>query len=134
MEVDVQVQRIAEALHEGDGAALEAPAAIDAEPGPPPQRGKDAAEEALEHLARERGPGEAIAQGKGQGEHPLPDGYPRHDAVHQVRRGVGHAASPARGTEAAPFARERHQTLAGGSVAAHAHEAVREDPAREKGV
>ena len=50
-----------------------------------------------------------------------------------MRRGVGHAAAAARGTEAAALARERHQTVVAALVAAQAQEAVREDSAAQEG-
>jgi hypothetical protein len=56
-----------------------------------------------------------------------------HSRDHEVRRGVGHAAAAARWAEAATLARECHQFLARAGIAANADEAVREDPAREKG-
>jgi len=132
MEVDVQVQRIAEALHEGDGAALHR-APVPGEARPPPQRGEDGAHEEAEHRTRERAvEGQAVAQSEGQREHPLPYGDLGQHAVHQLRRGVGHAAPPARGTEPPALAREGDDALGGAGSAAQAHEAVGQDPAGEE--
>ena len=50
-----------------------------------------------------------------------------------MRRGVGHASASARGTEAAALAGEGHESLAGAGLAAHPHEAVSKNSAREKG-
>ncbi len=132
VEVDVQIQRITEALHEGDGAAL---AACERHAGSraPPQRGEDGAHEEAEHRARERAVvGQAVAQGKGQRQHPLPHGDLGQHAVDEVCGGVGHAAAAARRAEAAALAREGHDALASAGVAAYAHEAVGEDPQREE--
>jgi hypothetical protein len=40
--------------------------------------------------------------------------------------GVGHAPAATRGTEAAAFARERHDAVEVARIAVHAHEAVRQ--------
>ena len=120
-------------LHEGDGAALQVVTAI-REMGPSPQRGEDGAHEEAEHCARQRAVvGQAVAECEGQREHPLAHGGLGQHAQGEVRRGVGHASASARGTEAAALAGEGHESLAGAGLAAHPHEAVSKNSAREKG-
>ncbi len=76
VEVDVQVQRVTKALHEGDCAALHAATAL----GPAlaataSQRCEHRTDEHAEHRARELPViSEAVAQPEGQREHPLADG------------------------------------------------------------
>jgi hypothetical protein len=100
VEVDVQVESVAEPLHERDGAAL---GALDAPlfPGPAPERCEDGPHEDTKHGGRECGVvGEAVAERVGEREHPLADGGLGEHAIDQVSCGVGHAAPPAtkRGT------------------------------------
>lgn len=107
MEVDVEIQRVAKALDEGDGAELPArdPRLL---PGAALQRGKDSAHEHIEHVAHEwRVEAEPVAQRKGQRERPLP--------------------------HLAPRAGEGDGAIESAAVAVHAHEAMREDPAAQEG-
>jgi len=133
VEVDVQVQRVAEALHEGDGSAMPArdrPLL----PGAAPQRREDAAHEDVEHVAHERRVvGKPVAERKGQREHPLPHRHLGQHAIDEMRSGVGHAAPAARRAEAAALAREGDDAIEPAAVAVHAHEAIRKDPAAEEG-
>jgi len=101
VEVEVCIQSGAEALDEGDGAALAARNA------PlmsrvPAELGEERAEEDAEHFAREpRVVGAAVAERVGKREDPLANRHVGQDAVHEVRRRVGHAPPAAGGTEAA---------------------------------
>jgi hypothetical protein len=52
---------------------------------------------------------------------------------YEMRRRVGYAAVTARRAEAAVLAGERHDAFGGAGIAAHPHEAMGQDPAREKG-
>ncbi len=132
VEVDVQVQRVAEALHEGDRAALAAdhaplPARTSAE------GGEDSPHEDTQHGARERSiVGKAVAQPERKREHPLSHGHLGEDAVYQVCGRVGHASAATRRAEAPALAREGDDTVEPAVVAVHAHEAVGEDPAAQE--
>jgi len=74
--MDVQVQRVVEALHEGDGAALASGHAL--LPARPPAEGfEDRPHEDTQYGARGRSiVGESVAETEGQREHPLPHGEP----------------------------------------------------------
>jgi hypothetical protein len=80
---------------EGGGAALvawDSPFA----PGTATKRGKDSPREEAQHVARKgRGVRQAVAQGKGHGEHPLTNGHLGQDPVHQVCGGISHAPAAA---------------------------------------
>jgi hypothetical protein len=130
--VDVHVEGVSEALHEGDGPAL---ASGDAplHPRPTPERAEDRAHEDAQDGAREWGVvGEAVAQREGQREHPLPHRDLGQDPVHQVRGRVGHAPPAARRAEAAALAGERDDPVESALVAVHADEALGEDAAAEE--
>jgi len=103
MEMEVEIQGIAEALHERDGAAMRV-AAASAQTRSSSQGGEDGAHEEAEHRARKRAVvGHAVAQREGQREHPLPHGDLGQHAVHEVSRGVGHAAAPQAGQKPRPL-------------------------------
>ena len=56
------------------------------------------------------------------------------DVIDQVRGALRHASRPARGTEPAALAAERHQLVVATIGAAQAQEAVRQDAALQEGV
>ncbi len=132
VEVDVPIQRVAEALHEGDGASLgasDAPMAVR----PSAQGGKHGAHEDPEHVPRKGCVvGEPVAKLPRKGEDPLAGGDLGEDPVEQMRGGVGHAAAAAGGAEAAAFAREGDHAIEAAVVAGHADEAVGEDAAAQE--
>ncbi len=131
VEVEVQIQRVAEALHEGDGAALAArePPLLSRSA---PERGEDRAHEDGEDQARKaRVVGEAVAERKGQREHPLAHGHLGQHAVDEMGGRVGHAPAATGGAEAAPLAGKSDEAIVAAGLAAHAHEAVGEDSALE---
>ncbi len=73
MEVDVEVERRAETLDEGDGTGLRAGG--NGESGPLEEVSRDRTVDDAEHLAQYLGlGGEQETQGIGEGEHPLSDG------------------------------------------------------------
>ncbi len=131
MEVDVEVQGRAEALNEGDGAALatrRAPLA----PCATAKRGEERTEKGAEDFAGEASVvGTAVAERVGQRENPLADGDFRENAVDEARSGVGHSATSTRGAEATPLAREGDEVVLAAGVAAEPQEAVSQDPAPE---
>jgi hypothetical protein len=95
VEVDVQVEGVAEALHEGDRTALAAdyPPLLER---PPSQRGEDRPNEDAQYRTRERRVvSEPVAEREGQREHPLPDGGLWQHTVHQVSGRIGHAPAAA---------------------------------------
>ena len=131
MEVDVQVQGRAEALNEGDGAAL-ASGPVPPISRAPAELGELGAEEGAEHLAGEpRVVGASVAKRVGEREDPLADGHFGQDAVHQVCRGVDHAPAAARRAEATPLAGKGYEAIEVAFVAVKPQEAVGEDPAFE---
>jgi hypothetical protein len=101
VEVNVQVERRAEALDEGDGAALLRANA------PLPSRAsaklrEQGTDEGAKHFARElRVVGAAVAECVGERENPLPHRRFRQHAIDQMRRRIRHATSTTRWTEAA---------------------------------
>ena len=133
VEVQVQVQCRAEALEEGDGAALlgaQAPVS----PHAPPQLCEERAEKRAKHLARElRVVRAAVAKWIGEREHPLPDRHHGKDAIDEMRSGVGHPAAATGRAEAAPLAREGHEAIVAAVVAVQAKKAVGEDAAAQEG-
>ncbi len=133
VEVDVEVERIAEALHEGDGAAVptrDRPLP----PGAAPQRAEHGLHEDREHVAHERRVvGKPVAQCEGQREHPLAHGDLGQHAIGQMCGGVGHPAAAARGTETAALAREGDDAIETTAVAVNAQESVGKDPAAQEG-
>jgi hypothetical protein len=52
--------------------------------------------------------------------------------INQVRRALGHAATVATGTEAAPLAGERHEPIVPAAVAVKTRESCGKAPAREE--
>jgi hypothetical protein len=132
VEVDVQVEGVAEALDEGDRAAL----AVDDAPllaRTPLERREDRAHEDSQHGARERRVvGEAVAEREGQREHPLPHGNLGQHPLDQVRCRVRHAPGAARRAEASAFAGEGDDAVESALVAVDAHEAVGKDPAAQE--
>ena len=131
--MEVEVHCRAEALEEGDGAALLGAKAGLAS-GAASQLGEQSAQEGAKHVARKAGVvGAAVAERVGQGQHPLADGDHRQHAVDEVGGGVGHAATAAGGAEAAALAREGDDPLVMASVAAHPQEAVRGNAAAKIG-
>jgi hypothetical protein len=103
MEVDVQVQGVPEALHEGDGPALTAGHA----PLPPSataQRREDGPQKEIQHGARELGVvGEPVAEREREREHPLADRDLREHALHQMGGRVAHAPAPQVGQKPRPL-------------------------------
>jgi hypothetical protein len=99
----IQVDRSATALQEDDRAAVRL-AHLEGLSRLSPEGGEDVLHEDAQHLAAELlVEGEAVAESEGQGEHILAYRNVGEDAVDEVRRGVGHAARSARGTESATF-------------------------------
>lgn len=129
--MDVQVQGRAEALNEGDGAALatrRAPLALCS----PAERREERTEKGAEDLAGECSViGAAVAERVGKRQNPLADGYFRQDAIDEVRGGIGHSASSAGGAEATPLARERDEAIVSAGVAVEPQESMSQDSAPE---
>jgi hypothetical protein len=130
VEVDVEVQSAAKALHEDNGSAGWLHGAQHA----------GAAALALEHLGEEdlqrprdqrRVSRQEEAGPPRQRQHPLAHGHAGDHVVEPVHRRALHAASGTRGAEAAALAREGHQELVSAGGAAHAGEAEGQDPAAQ---
>jgi hypothetical protein len=77
--------------------------------------------------------GELIAQREGPRQHPLAHGHPGDDAVDQLGGKFAHAAPPARGAEATPFAAEGHDHLISALLAPDMHAPVLEPAAAQVG-
>ena len=111
VEVEVRIERGAEAVQEGDGAELRSVrgAGTDA-----PERGADGAQQDAEHVAGEaRVVGQEGADPLRQGEYPLADGQRRQDVVGEVGGHLHHAAGVAGGADAAALAGEGDGALGG---------------------
>jgi hypothetical protein len=133
MEVEIRIEGGPEALDEGDGAALAA-RETPVTPRAPAELGEERAEEGAEHLAREpRVVEAAVAKRVREREDPLSDRHLGEDAVHEVRRRIGHAAAAARGTETAILARKSQQAVAAAGIAVEPKETTGEDATREIG-
>ena len=116
----VEIQRVAEALNESNGAAAsltvrggnDRPAAV---------RGKDGTYEDLQYISDQgRVVSEAIAQGEGDRQHPLPDRNFGKDMIHQMRGRVGHAPPPTGRAEASALTRIRDNPIQPAGVTVHA--------------
>ncbi len=132
VEVNIQVQRAAEALDQGHHAALRR---IPRHAG---LIGKPTGDHAL-HDAQHRAngfwlAGEQETQGVRKAQHPLPHRPRAEHLVHQMPRRLGHAPRAAAGAEAALLAGIRHQPLGTTVLADHAQEAVLEHAAAQVGL
>lgn len=127
VEVDVQIERRAEALDEADGAAL-LRANAPLPPRAPAQLREQGPDEGAQHLAREpRVVGAAVTEWVGQREHPLTDRHLRQHAIDEVSRRICHATPATRRTEAAALAREGDEAVVAALVAVEPKEAVCEN-------
>src|SRR5262245_36229699 len=77
--------------------------------------------------------GQQVAQRPRQRQHPLPYRNIGNHSIDEMRRQLGHAAAPARRTEAAPLAAERHHHVVPAAVAAHMQAAVLQQAAAQVG-
>jgi hypothetical protein len=78
--------------------------------------------------------GQQHAQQDRQRQHPLLQWHMRHDVIHQMSRGLRHAARAARRTEPAALAAEGQQLVVAALAAARAVEPMRQDAALEVGL
>ena len=100
----------------------------------PAHRCKERTQEGAEDGSGETGvERQQVTQADRQRQHPLADGDPWQDPVHQVGRRIRHAAPQARRTEAAAFSRERDQPVGSAPVAMHPDEPVPEVAADQEG-
>lgn len=129
----VQIQCVAEALNEGDGAAS-GPAVRGGNARPPADRGKHGAHPDLQYVPDQGGiVSEPIAHGKGNRQHPLTDRHLGKNTIHQMRRRVGHPPPAARRTEPTTFAGIRHEPVQAAGIAVHPQKSPRQDAAIEEG-
>ena len=132
VEVNVEVEFAAEALHEGHRAAPDR-AVCGCKACAAANRAEDDRDEDAQDIGDEaRIICQAVAQGEGKREHPLTDGDCGKDAIHEMGGGVGHPAAATGRTEATAFAGELQESVLAASVAMHAQIAVRQDPAIQK--
>jgi hypothetical protein len=100
----VQVQRVAEALNEGDGTAPDPPVST-SKAGPAAQRAEDDPHKYPQYLRNEGAVvSKAVAQVKGERKNPLADRRFRENAIHYMGGGVRHPAAATGCAEATPFA------------------------------
>ncbi len=122
VEVGIEVEDAAEALHEGHGADL---AVVQSQPpGTQPHPGRHGPQKGPQHQALE-GPvgGQQVAHLPGERQHPLAVACLGQHPIHQVRSRVRRPARPA-GWAQSPLARERHQPLEPAVRASQAGETV----------
>jgi hypothetical protein len=127
--VDVQVERGAEALNEGDRTAL-LRMNVPRSPLAATVLCEQRADERARHLAREL---RVVRTAVAEREHPLPDRNLGQHAIDEMRCGVRDAPTSARGTEAAAFARKSDQAVVATRIAVEAQEAMRKLAAAEEG-
>ncbi len=132
VEVDVEIQRAAEALDQGHHAALRRIPRHAGLIGKP--TGDHTMHDAQHRADRLRLAGEQEAQRVRKTQHPLPHRPRAKHLLHQVPRALGHAPRPAAGAEAALLAGIRHQPLGPALLADHAQEAVLEHAAAQVGL
>ena len=132
VEVNIQVERRAEALDESNRAALlgpDSPLPLH----PPSKLREQGSEEGAKHGARElRVVGTAVTEGIGQRKHPLPNRDLGQDSIDQVRGGICHSTSAAGRAETAALAREGNQAVMAAVVAVETEEAVRQNAAAKE--
>jgi hypothetical protein len=102
VQVDIEIQRTAEALHDRHRAIAAirdalSPGAASQEPEHHPQR--DADDSATQRVI----PGEQVAQPMRQAQDPLSDRHIRQHVIDQMRRSLGHAAAAAPGQKPRPL-------------------------------
>jgi len=132
VEVDVEIQRAAEALDQGHHAALRRIPRHAGLIGKP--TGDHTMHDAQHRADGLRLAGEQEAQRVGETQHPLPHRPRAEHLVHQMPRRLGHAPRAAAGAEAALLAGIRHQPLGTTVLADHAQEAVLEHAAAQVGL
>ena len=122
MEMDIQVERTAEALDQRDGTGLCRRLRV---AGFPDQMcGKGPIDDA-QHLAHDRRPaGKQKPERVWETQHPFTHRRMRQDFIHQQGRALGHAPRPAARAEATTFATEGHKLLGMAGVATHPQEAM----------
>ncbi len=129
----VQLQRRAEALHEGDGPAGRLSQSPSTHAPPLPR--KQHAQARLQRRRDEvRTTAERKADSDGKREHPLSIRRAGQHAVDEVGRGILGATRGARWADAAALARKRHQQLVSAGAAANAREAASEHAAADHAV
>jgi len=128
----VQVQRAAEALDQGHGAVLRSGLF---QPRLPDQVRADRPVDDAQHGGDgRRFRGKQKAQRERHAQHPLAQGLPGQDLVHQQRRGLRHAPRPAARAEAAALAAEGRQAFRVALRAADPQETVLQPATPQLGV
>ena len=132
VEVDVEIQRAAEALDQGHHAALRRIPRHAGLIGKP--TGDHTMHDAQHRADGLRLAGEQEAQRVGETQHPLPHRPRAEHLVHQMPRRLGHAPCAAARAQPALLAGIRHQPLGTTVLADHAQEAVLEHAAAQVGL
>jgi len=129
--VHVEIERRAEPLDDRHSAT--APVRCAGAMRAATEPGENGADEDRHHRTAERViEREHVPQPRRQTQHPLPHRHAWKDVIHQVRGPVRHAAAATARTEAAPFAREGHQSVFAAGGAAKPRKAGRETAARQE--
>ena len=131
MDVDIQIQRTAETLHDGHDPA--ASVRLPGRAGRVPEEAEDRPDaDPDDRAAQVVVPREPVPQPMRQRQHPLPHRHPREDVVHHVRSAFRHAPPPAARTARSGLARERDQPVETTVVATEAGEATGQPSAAQK--
>ncbi len=132
VEVDVEIESAAEALHDVDGTGPSVAESLFLASAA--QESQDRAEKEGAHGGAELWVvGQKKPDPKGKREDPLADGHARQDPVDEVGGGIGHASAAARRAETASFARERDESVFAAVLATDPDEALCQDAAIEEG-
>jgi len=127
VEMDIQIQRGTESLHDGQASGLQ-PTAQLAPPGAAAQVGVDGADECAKHHARGIGGiGHLEAQLVRDAEYVLPSRHVAKKLIHAKGGGVGHPATKAAWAKSTPLARERHDPAVPTVFTSDAKKAVHEN-------
>jgi len=129
MKMDIQIERIAEALNEGHGATTDRPLRS-RKACPAAQRSEYRLHKNVQDIPDQaRVIGKAIAQSEWEREHPLPDWNSGKDTIHKMGGGIGHVPAAARGAEAPALAGKGHYPILPACVAVDSQKPVGQDTA-----
>jgi hypothetical protein len=129
MKMDIQIERIAEALNEGHGATTDRPLR-GAKACAAAQRSEHGLHKNVQDIPDQaRVITEAIAQSEREREHPLPDWNSGEDTIHEMGGGIGHVPAAAGGAKASALAGKGHHPIPLACVAVDSQKAVGQDTA-----
>ena len=133
MNMRIEPEGISEALDKAHGAAPGA-AVRSRNAGAAADRGKHGTHEDPQNFSQQgRIVGEAVAQGKGKRQHPLPDRDLGKDSIHEMGGGIRHAAPATAWTEPPGFTRKRDHPVEAAGIAVDAQKAAGHDSTIKEG-